>query len=170
MMSEISQLIFELQAENAVLRAGAIKSSNEIEQILGKALGYPWYKDDQKNFPGATEADGVCVGDHVPESLAAEAADRIAALSEELEELGKSYDSLVNTAGEYQDKWAAAQEQLKTTKAELKHIHSAASAHTQRLLDRLQAAQEQIEVLKVQLSDVLDLPYKTQRKSAHHDE
>ena len=169
-MSEISQLIFELQAENAVLRAGAIKSSNEIEQILGKALGYPWYKDDQKNFPGATEADGVCVGDHVPESLAAEAADRIAALSEELEELGKSYDSLVNTAGEYQDKWAAAQEQLKTTKAELKHIHSAASAHTQRLLDRLQAAQEQIEVLKVQLSDVLDLPYKTQRKGAHHDE
>ena len=41
----------------------------EIEQILGKALGYPWYKDDPKNFPNATEADGVCVGDHTAWSL-----------------------------------------------------------------------------------------------------
>lgn len=46
----------------------------DVEQTLGKALGYPWFRDDQKNFPGATAADGVCVGEHVPESLAAEAA------------------------------------------------------------------------------------------------
>jgi len=46
----------------------------EIDQILGKALGYPFYASDQKNFPGATEADGVCTGDNVPESLALEAA------------------------------------------------------------------------------------------------
>ena len=38
---------------------------NLIEQLAGKALGYPWFKDDQKNFPGATEADGVCIGEHV---------------------------------------------------------------------------------------------------------
>jgi hypothetical protein len=46
------------------------KESEEIEQILGKALGYPWYKDDLKNFPNATETDGVCVGDHTAWSLA----------------------------------------------------------------------------------------------------
>lgn len=46
----------------------------EVEQVLGKALGYPWYKDDQRNFPGATGAEGVCVGEHVPGTIAAEAA------------------------------------------------------------------------------------------------
>lgn len=64
--------------DHAELLDASVRSSFEIEQTLGKALGYPWYKDDQKNFPGATEADGVCVGDHVPESLALEAAERIA--------------------------------------------------------------------------------------------
>lgn len=52
----------------------------EIQQILGKALGYPYYKDDPKNFPTATEADGVCVGDHTAWSLAMDAADLIAKL------------------------------------------------------------------------------------------
>ena len=56
---------------------GRILQLVEVEQILGKVLGYPWYKDDQKNFPGATEDDGVCVGEHVPETLAEEAASRI---------------------------------------------------------------------------------------------
>jgi hypothetical protein len=55
----------------------AIKAFHEVEQILGKALGYPWYKDDKKNFPNATEADGVCVGDNIAESLAMEAATAI---------------------------------------------------------------------------------------------
>ncbi len=36
------------------------------------------------NFPGATEADGVCVGEHVPESLAVEAAARIKLLERQL--------------------------------------------------------------------------------------
>lgn len=53
------------------------KENDEICQILGKAIGYPWYKDDQKNFPGATEEDGVCVGAHVSVTIAMEAADRI---------------------------------------------------------------------------------------------
>ena len=56
----------------------------EIEQILGKALGYPWFKDDPKNFPTATEADGVCVGDHTAWSLAMIAADKIKELQGEL--------------------------------------------------------------------------------------
>ena len=56
------------------------KTDSEVAQTLGKALHYPWFKDDQANFPGATEADGVAVGDHVAETLAAEAAKRIAEL------------------------------------------------------------------------------------------
>jgi hypothetical protein len=53
------------------------KETEEIEQMLGKALGYPWYKDDPDIFPKATEADGVCVGVETAWSLAKIAADRI---------------------------------------------------------------------------------------------
>jgi hypothetical protein len=60
------------------------EESEKIEQILGKALGYPWFKDDPKNFPTATEEDGVCVGDHTAWSLAMCAADKIKELEEEL--------------------------------------------------------------------------------------
>jgi len=61
------------------------KEMEEIEQILGKALNYPWFKDDQCNFPNATEADGVAVGDHTAWSLAHQAADRIKELQEQLD-------------------------------------------------------------------------------------
>ncbi len=60
------------------LRALSLAQGHEIEQTLGAALGYPRFCDDQKAFPGATEADGVCVGDHVAETLAEEAAALIA--------------------------------------------------------------------------------------------
>jgi len=56
------------------------KECQEVENALGDVLGYPWYMNDQKNFPGATEAWGVCVGDHTPGTLAQEAAGRIRAL------------------------------------------------------------------------------------------
>ena len=63
-------------------RDGMLKELLEIEQILGKALGYPWYKDDQKNFPGATEEDGVCTGEHTPVTLAMEAANKLNSFTE----------------------------------------------------------------------------------------
>jgi hypothetical protein len=66
------------------MQAAARRSSFEIEQTLGRALGYPRYCDSPENFPDATDADGVCTGDHVPETLAAEAADRIRSLELEL--------------------------------------------------------------------------------------
>lgn len=69
-----------LKSEIHRLRAAYMKFNSDICQTLGKALGYPWYKDDQKNFPGATKEDGVCVGDHVAETLAIEAADKIVRL------------------------------------------------------------------------------------------
>lgn len=69
-----------MRKEQERLRDACAMQDGEVCQTLGKALGYPWYKDDQKNFPGATEEHGVCVGEHVAESIAAEAAKRIEAL------------------------------------------------------------------------------------------
>jgi hypothetical protein len=68
------------------LRDACSRMNDEICQTLGRVLGYPWFKDDQGNFPDATEENGVCVGDHVAESLAIEAADRISQLAEQLKE------------------------------------------------------------------------------------
>lgn len=69
------------------LRAAVIEAEHELQQVLGRALGYPWYKDDPENFPGATEADGVCPGDHTGASLAAEAAARLAKVEAERDTL-----------------------------------------------------------------------------------
>ena len=66
------------------LRKACARQNAEICQVLGKALGYPWFKDDPANFPDATEEHGVCVGDHVAESLADEAAKRIERLERAL--------------------------------------------------------------------------------------
>lgn len=72
--------IRNLEAEIERLRLACTTMNTEICQRLGKALGYPWFKDDQEIFPGATEENGVCTGEHVAESLAAEAADWIGKL------------------------------------------------------------------------------------------
>jgi hypothetical protein len=55
-----------------------------IEQTAGQAMNYPWYKDDQKNFPGATEIDGVCTGEHVAATIVAELADNYRYLQSQL--------------------------------------------------------------------------------------
>jgi hypothetical protein len=68
------------EARVAVLEHACSSQNYEVCQTLGKALGYFWFKDDQANFPGATEANGVCVGDHVAETIASEAARRITEL------------------------------------------------------------------------------------------
>jgi len=72
----IDKLFGDIQKLKDV-RDKMIKESQEIEQILGKALGYPWYKDDPKNFPNATEADGVCIAPNTAASLAMHATDMI---------------------------------------------------------------------------------------------
>lgn len=76
--------IRELEARVNHLTLGCAKQNDEVCQVLGRALGYPAFVDDQVNFPGATEADGVCVGDHVAESMADEAARRISAAEAKL--------------------------------------------------------------------------------------
>lgn len=70
-------LALSLSAENARLRKACRAQEHEISQTLGRALGYPRYVDDPATFPGATEADGVCTGDHVAETLALQAAEQI---------------------------------------------------------------------------------------------
>lgn len=42
---------------------GYQQECEQVKQVLGMALGYAWYKDDQEQFPGATEADGVFVSE-----------------------------------------------------------------------------------------------------------
>ena len=74
----------------------------KIEQILGKALGYPWYKDDPDLFPKATEADGVCVGVETAWSLAMIAADRIKELEERNNKLSKRHPTKEEALAQYQ--------------------------------------------------------------------
>jgi hypothetical protein len=69
----------EANSKYEQLKAACAREEYDIQQTLGKALGYPWFKDDQTNFPGATEENGVCVGEHVAVTLAMEAAKQLAA-------------------------------------------------------------------------------------------
>lgn len=85
LFTQAATAIADLQARIEHLTRGCAKQNDEVSQALGKALGYPWFKNDQANFPGATEANGVCVGEHVAESLADEAAAKIADLQAGLE-------------------------------------------------------------------------------------
>lgn len=73
----------ELQAELKRCQYAYYKTAYEVEQALGKALHYPKYADDPKTFPEAAGTDAVCVGEHVPASLADEAAQRISELERE---------------------------------------------------------------------------------------
>lgn len=62
-------------------KQACINQNHYIEQKLAQALGgFPWYKDDKANFPGSTEADGVCVGVDTAESLADMVAARVEAM------------------------------------------------------------------------------------------
>lgn len=86
--------ITALKERNTRLEKCAIETNEEICQALGKVLSYPWFKDDKKNFPDATENDGVCVGDNIAEVIAKEAADKITALKHEVERLRDALDTI----------------------------------------------------------------------------
>ena len=59
----------------ALRKATAYKQElDEIEQILGKVLGFPWRYKDQAVFPGATVYDGVETGHLLTVDLAVLAA------------------------------------------------------------------------------------------------
>lgn len=81
--------ILRLQNQNAAM----LREFNEIDQILGKALRFPWFKDDPINFPNATEKDGVVVAGPTWE-LATHAANKIKKLEDDLETLEDTLVSL----------------------------------------------------------------------------
>ena len=83
----------QLVGERDRFRKAYYETSKGVEQILGKALGYPKFADDQKNFPGAT-GDDVYVGEHVLESLAIEAVNKIKALTEERDAARKQLEEV----------------------------------------------------------------------------
>jgi hypothetical protein len=91
-----------LQLRLIRLSEACAKENDEVCQILGKVLGYPWFKDDQANFPGATEAEGVCVGDNVAVTMAMQAARKIADLTTEVEDL--KYQSMEDQLGPWRDR------------------------------------------------------------------
>jgi len=90
--------IEERDARIAHLEKGCSATNDDVCQALGRVLGYPWFKDDQDNFPGAIETDGVCVGEHVAESIADEAAGKIVAQAARIAELQAFIDSATATA------------------------------------------------------------------------
>lgn len=93
--SNALNLVLARASETEHLRDACAAQNETVCQILGKALGnFPRYVDDQVNFPGATEEDGVCVGEHVAESMAAQAANRIKELETENARLGDTCTTL----------------------------------------------------------------------------
>ena len=94
-----------------LLEHGIAKQNLEIEQTCGKVLDYPWFKDDQKNFPGATEKDGVCVGEHVAETIAAELARKYTELKHRIKRLEEAGDEMSHTCITIDaDRWRKAKE------------------------------------------------------------
>lgn len=80
------------QDEIERLRTACSKQNSEIEQTLGRALGYPqMYEADgmivAPDYPGAKPIDQVCVGEHVAETLAEEAAKRLEEYRQRVKEI-----------------------------------------------------------------------------------
>lgn len=94
-IQEAAQRLEQQSEKIKRLYEGILKNNQEIEQTCGKVLGYPWFKDDQKNFPGATEKDGVCVGDHVGETIVSELAKKYHEALTCIDHLKKSGDDLL---------------------------------------------------------------------------
>jgi hypothetical protein len=72
-----------LKARIDILEKAIATEHDEIEQILGKALGYPEYYPDISDVNDGS----VCVGEHVPASLAEEAATKIRSLTGDVDQL-----------------------------------------------------------------------------------
>jgi len=74
----------DVQRAEAILqrdhyKSACIQMQHEVCQTLGKALGFPMYKDDQVVFPGADDSTGYFTEPHTAETMAELAADRIKA-------------------------------------------------------------------------------------------
>lgn len=98
------------------LRNAFAEQNQFVEQTLAQALGgFPWYKDDPKNFPGATEENGVCVGELVVEDLAHLAAERIKELERMFANAVKGYS---NSTTKYEHDISVLKEEIYRLNAE----------------------------------------------------
>ncbi len=97
---------------------GYSTTQHEISQALGRALGYPRYADDQENFPGADDSDGVCVGELLAEDLASLAAREI----ESLKDRCRSAETVVAMAGSDDAPMGTAFERPRMRGAALDHL------------------------------------------------
>lgn len=90
----VRRVVERAEAENVRLRSAISKDQHEIEQTLGKALGYP------PLYPVASTVDDgtVGVGDHVAATLAAEAAESIETDRFAIKEMAKYVDRIVKRA------------------------------------------------------------------------
>lgn len=88
------EALMEAERKMAGMIRNIQKAGYDIEQTCGKALGYPWYKDDQANFPGATEKNGVYVGEHTSETIVAELAKRYTEALDRIRRLEEAGDAL----------------------------------------------------------------------------
>jgi hypothetical protein len=80
-LARVCRHALALEAEVARLRGACVTMQHEIQQTLGKALGYP------AAYPDVSTADdgAVVVGEHIAETLALEAAETIARLRRQVE-------------------------------------------------------------------------------------
>ncbi len=92
---EMDAHLAESESRCAELQTMLIQQQHEIQQILGKALGYPVLEGIEHGPTG----EDVIVGDHTAESLAMEAAERIqqeATLLGELHSLNELHGELLS--------------------------------------------------------------------------
>lgn len=100
---DYGEIIDNQREEIAILKTQKekmLKEFREIEQMLGKALNYPWFKDDQENFPGTTEADGVVV-DGPTWGVALHAVNTINELKEKVQKLSKRHPTKEEALAQY---------------------------------------------------------------------
>jgi hypothetical protein len=69
----------DLERQRDHYKSACIQMQHEVCQTLGKALGFPMYKDDQVVFPGADDSTGYFTEPHTAETMALLALDRITA-------------------------------------------------------------------------------------------
>lgn len=86
---EAQRLIKLLRDENKRLGDAYYKTAHEVEQTLGKALGY------SPLYPEVSQVDDgqVCVGEHIPQTIAEAAAREIERLRKTIER----YEEIINS-------------------------------------------------------------------------
>ena len=151
-LTSTAEKLAHMTNERDRMRDAASIINGEVCQILGKALGFPWYKDDQKNFPGATEADGICEGHYVAQDMANLAAGKLATK-------GRAIDIHLSTITELQLRVEQAAEKLAKAEANCARwceIGRNTDALAKELLGKAEAENERLRAALIWARDETD--------------